>query len=137
MTRDLGRLACAGPMMLGLLCTLPATAQIPAPTTAEETERALEGQRKALEAADSKAKALQTDVADLDAERERLNSRLVETAALIQKSEAQLTTIEGRMSELEAQEKIVRGSLGQRHGQIAKLLVALQRMGRNPPPVFF
>ena len=75
------------------------------------------------------------DVADLDAERERLNARLVETAALIQKSEAQLTSIEGRMSELEAQEKIVRGSLGQRHGQIATLLGALQRMGRNPPPV--
>jgi septal ring factor EnvC (AmiA/AmiB activator) len=30
---------------------------------------------------------------------------------------------------------MVRGSLEQRHSQIAKLLAALQRMGRNPPPV--
>jgi septal ring factor EnvC (AmiA/AmiB activator) len=30
---------------------------------------------------------------------------------------------------------MVRGSLGQRNAQIAKLLGSLQRMGRNPPPV--
>lgn len=101
----------------------------------EEAARVLDAKRRALEDAEIKAKTLQTDVADLDAERERLNARLVETAALIQKSEVQLTSIEGRMSELEAQEKIVRGSLGQRHGQISTLLGALQRMGRNPPPV--
>lgn len=122
-------------MIAGVLFASPLAAQTPAPATPEATERALDEKRKELEATESKAKAIKTDVADLDAERERLNSRLVDTAALIQKSEAQLTAIEGRMSELEAQEKIVRGSLGQRHGQISKLLVALQRMGRNPPPV--
>ena len=47
---------------------------------------------------------------------------MVETADLIQKSEAQLTSIEGRLGELEAQEKLLRGSLSQRHDQIAKLL---------------
>lgn len=111
-----------------------ALAQTAAPKP-DEAARALEAKRKALQETESKANALLTDVTDLDAERERLNARLVETAGLIQKSEAQLTAIEGRMSELEAQEKIVRGSLGQRHGQIASLLGALQRMGRNPPPV--
>ena len=29
----------------------------------------------------------------------------------------------------------MRGSLEQNHGRIAKLLAAMQRMGRNPPPV--
>ncbi|MBK9078369.1 MAG: peptidoglycan DD-metalloendopeptidase family protein [Hyphomicrobium sp.] len=122
-------------MMLAVWAVSPVGAQSLPEASPEETERALEDKRRALEETESKAKALQSDVTDLDTERERLNARLVETAALIQKSEAQLTTIEGRMSELEAQERIVRGSLGQRHGQIAKLLVALQRMGRNPPPV--
>lgn len=121
--------------MAGVMLATPLLAQTPSPRSAEETERALDERRKELEASESRAKALQTDVADLDTERERLNARLVDTAALIQKSEAQLTAIEGRMSELEAQENVVRGSLNQRHGQIAKLLVALQRMGRNPPPV--
>ncbi len=95
----------------------------------------LDGRRGDLNATAGKATALEADVTNLGAERERLNTRLVETAALIQRSEAKLTSIEGRLLELEAQEKIVRGSLGQRHGQIATLLGALQRMGRNPPPV--
>lgn len=78
---------------------------------------------------------LQSDVADITAEREKLNALLVETAGLIQKSEARMTAIEARIGELEVQEKLVRGSLNQRNEHIAKLLSALQRMGRNPPPV--
>ena len=38
-------------------------------------------------------------------------------------------------AELEAQEKVLRVSLAERYDHIAKLLAALQRMGRNPPPV--
>ncbi len=119
----------------GLALSGPVKAQAPAPVSPQEAEQTLQAKKRALEEAQTRAKTLQSDVADLDAERERLNARLVETAALIQKSEVQLTAIEGRVSELEAQEKIVRGSLNQRHGQIAILLGALQRMGRNPPPV--
>ena len=72
---------------------------------------------------------------DLQKEREKLNVRLLETAALIQKSESRLTSIETRLDELRTQEQLVQGSLAQRQGQIAKLLAVLQRMGRNPPPV--
>lgn len=95
----------------------------------------LEAQRGALEAARSRESTLTKDVQDIDAERERLNSRLLETAALIQKSESKLTSIEARLGELEAQERLVRGSLEQQQEHISKLLGALQRMGRNPPPV--
>ncbi|MCB1513788.1 MAG: peptidoglycan DD-metalloendopeptidase family protein [Hyphomicrobiaceae bacterium] len=100
-----------------------------------ETRRRLEQQESELKSARDREQTLAKDVADIDLERERLKERLVETAALIQKSESRMSSIEGRLGELEAQEKIVRGSLNQRHGQIAKLLGALQRMGRNPPPV--
>ncbi|HMN38379.1 MAG TPA: peptidoglycan DD-metalloendopeptidase family protein [Hyphomicrobium sp.] len=116
------------------LCA-PAAAQDAAPASKEDAERSLEHKRQELDAIQSKEKSLQDDVAGLDAERERINAQLLETAALIQRSEGQLTSIEGRLSELEAQERIVRGSLAQRNGQIAKLVAALQRMGRNPPPV--
>jgi len=100
-----------------------------------EAQRSLEKKRQELDAAQSKEKTIESDVAGLDAERERLNTELLETARLIQKSEGQLTSIEGRLDELATQENQLRGSLGTRHGQIAKLLSALQRMGRNPPPV--
>src|SRR4029077_15776288 len=94
-----------------------------------------DSRRIELESVKSKAKALETDVDAITAEREKLNKRLRDTADLVKKSEGQLTSIEGRLGELGAQEKILRGSLNERQDQIAKLLSALQRMGRNPPPV--
>jgi septal ring factor EnvC (AmiA/AmiB activator) len=77
----------------------------------------------------------QLDEAHFTEERERVNARLLETAKLIQSSEAQMSAIEARLGELEAQEKTVRGSLEQRQGSISSLLSVMQRMGRNPPPV--
>ena len=97
--------------------------------------RKLDQSRQQLEETHKREKALQGDVAMLAAEREKLNARLMETAGLIQKSEAQMTAMEQRLGELDVQEKLIRGSLEQRRGSIAKLLSALQRMGRNPPPV--
>ena len=134
--RDLPWLALACLIPLTSPYAAPAQTQTgaPAPPTAE-AQRELDKRRHELEEAKVRAQALQSSVTDLDVEREVLNTRLVETAGLIQKSEGQLTAIEGRLSELEAQEKLVRGSLSQSHGQISQLLGALQRMGRNPPPV--
>ena len=101
----------------------------------DEAQQRLAARKQSLEQAEQRAKALQSDLALLADEREKLNARLLETARLIQRSEAQLTETESRLGELDAQEKIVRGSLEQRYEQIAKLLSAMQRMGRNPPPV--
>lgn len=67
--------------------------------------------------------------------RDRSAQSLLDTAAVIQRSERLLSGIEGRLGELDAQEKLLRGSLAQRHDSIARLLAAMQRMGHNPPPV--
>ena len=125
--------AFAGVALLAAAPALPARAQTP--SKPDEVKKTLESKRDELEKVQKRTQALQSDVEGLAAERERLNSRLVETADLIKKSEAQLTTIETRLGELEEQERILKGSLNQRNNQIAKLLSALQRMGRNPPPV--
>jgi septal ring factor EnvC (AmiA/AmiB activator) len=128
--------AAATAVLLGVAVASAAYAQDDgAPARPAEAQRSLEQKRHELDAAQSKEKTLESDVAGLDAERERMNKELLETARLIQKSEGQLTSIEDRLGELEAQESQLRGSLGARHGQISKLLAALQRMGRNPPPV--
>ncbi|MGZ5914363.1 MAG: murein hydrolase activator EnvC family protein, partial [Hyphomicrobium sp.] len=129
-------LAAAAPgAALAAVILLSGSAFAETATTAEEAKKKLESRRIELESVQSKAKALETDVDAITAEREKLNKRLVETADLVKKSEGQLTSIEGRLGELGAQEKILRGSLNERQDQIAKLLSALQRMGRNPPPV--
>ncbi|MBU2583014.1 MAG: peptidoglycan DD-metalloendopeptidase family protein [Alphaproteobacteria bacterium] len=103
--------------------------------TREEARLKLEEQRSRLQSTKGKAHELEVSLQDLEKERERLNARLLETAALIQKSEARMTGMEARLGELKSQEQLVRGSLAQQHGKIAGLLAILQRMGRNPPPV--
>jgi septal ring factor EnvC (AmiA/AmiB activator) len=124
-----------GVAALAPAATTPVLAQAPQDT--EAAKKKLERERNELENVQKKTQSLQSNVQDIAAERERINSRLLETADLIKKSEAQLTTIETRLGELQEQERILKGSLTQRNDQIAKLLAALQRMGRNPPPVLF
>ncbi len=137
----------------GARIVLVAAALLPAPiadsiftahaqsTAANETQdpavlkQQIESRRDALKATETKAGEISGEVDKLASERAKLNERMLETSALVQKSEAQMTAIEGRLDELGAQEKLLRGSLSQQHGRISKLLSALQRMGRNPPPV--
>ena len=104
-------------------------------TGTTDVRKTLENRKSELEGTETRAKTLEKDVNDLREEREKINARLLETAALVQKSEGQMTRIESRLGELEAQEKLVSGSLNQSFDHISKLLAALQRMGRNPPPV--
>lgn len=135
-----GLAALAAMLLLGLGASplgaqnAPVNAPINAPT-ADQVKKALDSRRQELKGTLDRAGTLEQDVETLTAEREKLNGRLLETAAQIQNSEGALTVIENRLGELEAQEKLIRGSLSQRHDQIAALLAALQRMGRNPPPV--
>jgi septal ring factor EnvC (AmiA/AmiB activator) len=113
----------------------PASAQAASDTTVQTTRAALDSRRTELETTERRARDLETSLTSIADERQELNKRLIETAALVQKSEAQLTAIEARLTELEGQETKIRASLAERNSQISKLLAALQRMGRNPPPV--
>ena len=118
---------------------LPAAAQTQAGPTAapspDDAQRRLEATRQQLDERKRQEKGIAAEIGQLRSESAELNKNLVDTARLIQRGEAQLTDIEARMGELEAQEKLLRGSLSQRHDSIARLLAAMQRMGRNPPPV--
>ena len=101
----------------------------------DEARKRLESDRGRLEATERRSKELQKDLDKIAAERQRINARLVETAKLIQQSEAQLNVIEQRLGELAAQEKHLVGQLERSHGKISTVLAAMLRMGRNPPPV--
>lgn len=110
----------------------------PAPLTAQtksEAELRLEATQQALQQRREAEQGLTADIGQIRADRERLNQSLVDMARQIQAGEGQLTTVEGRLGELEVQETLLRGSLSQQYGSIARLLSAMQRMGRNPPPV--
>jgi murein hydrolase activator len=105
--------------------------------TPDEARQKLEMHRSQLDATKERAKFLQGDLAELKLEREKMNAKLLETAAAIQNGEGRLTGIEGRLSDMERQETALRVDLSKNSDRIAKLMAALQRMGRNPPPVLF
>jgi murein hydrolase activator len=91
--------------------------------------------KEKLEETERKARTLQADVAQIDEEQARLNLQLQETAKLVQRSEAQMSSIESRRDGLEVEQKALEATLGERQESIGRLLSAMQRMGRNPPPV--
>ena len=101
----------------------------------DDAQRTLQDKKQDLENTRSREKKLRRDVVFLKKERARLNEKLVNTAELVKQTETRLTKFEERLGELNEQEKLVRGSLARQHGTLIKLLAAMQRMGRNPPPV--
>jgi septal ring factor EnvC (AmiA/AmiB activator) len=115
----------------------PVTAQGPPDPARQrnDAQRQLETSSDTLRTAQQRAQTIQQDVQQLNSEQARINEQLIELGRLAQTSEARLSQIEARMSELDVLEKQLRGSLAARHDRIAKLFSAMQRMGRNPPPV--
>ena len=101
----------------------------------DQAKQRLKETKRALKDAQAKEKGLSKNLKSLTKERARLNKLLIDTAKRIQKGEVSLSKIESRLGELSEQEKLIRGSVAQRHSTIANLLAAMQRMGRQPPPV--
>ena len=120
-------------LALCILCAAwPCVAQ--EPVSQKDAKEQFQKSKRELEAARSREKEISGVLARLAKERAALNKDLIETAANLQSSEAKLSKIEGRLEALSGQEDQVRASIDERHDTIAKLLAAMQRIGRQPPP---
>lgn len=124
-----------------VLClALAATLSITSPAISQNqlqnaAKQRLEQNQQRLKEAEQREKQLKADLAAIEAERARLNEQLQAAAQSVQLSEAQLTTIEARRDALLEKQKQHQEALQKRHSSISNLLAAMQRMGRNPPPV--
>ncbi len=95
----------------------------------------LEAKQRALELARQREANLEAGIELLAKERSQLTEQLVTTAKKVQQSEADLSGVEVRLKELTAKETVLRASLALQRSVLVKLLAALQRMGRDPPPI--
>jgi len=129
--RGLRRASASAAILIVLAGALPAAL---AQGTGQARE-SLEKSRRELDHTRQRTKGLEKSMAEIQAERERLIDSLRETARIIHDSEARLTEIERHQTALAEQERKIRDQLSERHGKIAVMLGAMQRMGRNPPPV--
>ena len=74
------------------------------------------------------------DLAALAEERAKLNSELIEAGKRVQASEAKLSETEAKLAELTEQVNVIQNSITERKEAIVKMLSAMQRIGRTPPP---
>ena len=73
-------------------------------------------------------------MAALAEERAKLNSELIEAGKRVQASEAKLSETEAKLAELTDQVNVIQSSITERKEVIVKMLSAMQRIGRTPPP---
>ncbi|MGQ7793740.1 murein hydrolase activator EnvC family protein [Faunimonas sp. B44] len=106
--------------------------------TAEERKRVrqseLESIRRSIEVSEKRQAALQEEIAGIEDDRARLSADLIATAERLRRTESEIAAIEERLERLHANEDGVRQSLKNRRGVLVEVLMALQRMGRTPPP---
>lgn len=115
-----------------------AASSAPVSTTAEDRKRAREAEldaiRRSIEVSQRRQTALRDEIAGLESDRAKLSADLIATGKRLQRAEEEIRSTELRLDELHANEDGIRQSLRERRAVMAQVLMALQRMGRTPPP---
>src|SRR5262245_47626510 len=121
-------------LVAGLLCALPWLAVAQEDLSRDEAKQKLNRTEQELQSNRAKAEGLTKDLATLAEERARLNSQLIEAGKRVQTSEAKLSETEAKLAELTEQVNVIQNSITERKEAIVKMLSAMQRIGRTPPP---
>lgn len=100
----------------------------------EEAQKKLDETSQKLQSSRAQEEGLAQDVAALAEARAKLNSDLIEAGKQVQASEAKLSGTEAKLAELTDQVTVIRNSITDRKETIVKMLSAMQRIGRTPPP---
>ena len=121
-------------LLAGLLCVSPWPAYAQDDLSRDEAKKRLDETEQELQSSRVKAEGLAKDLAAFAEERARLNSALIEAGKRVQTSEAKLSETEAKLGELTEQVTVIRTSIDERRVAIVKMLSAMQRIGRTPPP---
>ncbi|MGE5260217.1 MAG: murein hydrolase activator EnvC family protein [Actinomycetota bacterium] len=121
-------------LLVGLVCTAPWLAHAQEDLSREEAKKRLNETEQQLESSRAKEQGLTQDIATLAEERAKLNSELIEAGNRVQASEAKLSETEAKLEQLTDQVNVIKSSITERKETIYKMLLAMQRMGRTPPP---
>jgi len=128
------RLSISGLLLVGLLSAFPQILAGEDDLSREEAKKRLEATSEKLKSSQAQEQGLAQDVAALAESRAKLNTELIEAAKRAQASEAKLSQTEARLSELTEQVNVIKSSITERKETIVRMLSAMQRIGRTPPP---
>jgi septal ring factor EnvC (AmiA/AmiB activator) len=121
-------------LLAGLLGVLPGQLLAGVDLSRDEARERLGQTEQELKSSQVKAEGLTKDLVALAEERARLNSGLIEAGERVQASEAKLSETEAKLAELTDQVNVIQSSINERKRAIVKMLSAMQRIGRTPPP---
>jgi septal ring factor EnvC (AmiA/AmiB activator) len=121
-------------LVAGLVCALPWLAEAEEDLSRDEAKHKLDQTEQQLQSSRAKEQGLAQDLAALAEERAKLNSELIEAGKRVQASEAKLSETEAKLAELTEQVNVIQNSITERKEAIVKMLSAMQRIGRTPPP---
>ncbi len=121
-------------LVVGLICALPWLARAQEDFSRDEAKQKLDKTQQELQSNRAKEQGLAQDLATLAEERAKLNSELIEAGKRVQASEAKLSETEAKLAELTEQVDVIKNSITERKEAIVKMLSAMQRIGRTPPP---
>lgn len=119
---------------MGLVCSSSWCALAQDDLSRDEAQKKLEATQQELESSRAQEQGLSQDVAALAAERAKLNTALIEAGKRVQEGEAKLSQTEAKLAELTNQVNAMQSSITERKETIVKMLSAMERMGRTPPP---
>ena len=121
-------------LVVGLVCALPWLAEAEDDLSREEAREKLNQTEQQLQSNRAKEQGLTQDLATLAVERAKLNNDLINSGKNVQASEAKLSETEAKLAELTDQVNLIKNSITERKETIVKMLSAMQRIGRTPPP---
>ena len=121
-------------LLAGLLCVSPWPSYAQDDLSRDEAKKRLDETEQELQSSRVKAKGLTKNLSALAEERARLNTALIEAGKRVLASEAKLSETEAKLTELTDQVTVMRTSIDERKVAIVKMLSAMQRIGRTPPP---
>ena len=121
-------------LVVGLIGVSPDLAGAQEDLSRDEARQKLDQTEKSLQSNRAKEKDLAQELAALAEERARLNKGLIEAGKRVQEREARLSETEAKLAELTEQVNVIKSSIAERKEALVKMLSAMQRMGRTPPP---
>lgn len=103
---------------------------------AELPEKRLElrGLEETMNVSAEQRRKIEAEIATLRADRARLNQTLIDAVERVGADERRAEELEKRLAASTASEETLMKSLDSRRALIGEVLLALQRMGRRPPP---
>jgi septal ring factor EnvC (AmiA/AmiB activator) len=117
-----------------MLCVVPILAHAEVDLSRDDAKKRLSETEQQLQSSRAREQGLTQDLAAWAKEQARLSVELVEAGKKVQASEAKLTETETKLAALTEQVNVIQSSIAERRAVIVKMLSAMQRMGRTPPP---